>query len=374
MSDNWMQRLIVVDIETNGCKGGCSIDSSNHQIVQLSALPLMADAATSFDAVVKPTVHIPAASTAIHGITNDMAASAATFAVVWAKFERYVATIAADLGVEASDMCLCAHNMSGFDGPLLNRHVREATGQSMQYHLADTLPPFRQAFPDLAGDTPYSLPYLYNTMTGKIFHTAHNALEDCNALRELMIKCPDVLHALVKMPADTFQYAARLRCNNELLTAIKYIGGKRASRIADFLRREQWRDKRCKTIGGLRAYFKLEAGVAPGISRLKALETMLRTDGNIFSDAQLNCIMQQIIARPWTVHEHGLVPYFNFRRFVLHDADVKMLWDAGVRSCDGLREMYMYTCNEHTPTFKKLLRGRTNLSELVISQIAREVI
>ena len=365
--------LVIIDLETNGCRNGAAVDAPYHRIVQFSALPFVAaNDDPPFNAIVNPSVHIPAASTAIHGITNEVARNGIPFAEVWGQFTQYVDRHAAAHGLEPADICLCAHNMIGFDGPVLNREVLAATGHNVPYAMTDTLPAFREFFPNVTGDTPYSLPFLYNTITQKVFHTAHNALHDCNALRELLLHCPNVARGMRVFSAEECRRGFLVACgDDEPLTAVKYVGPKRATAIADFLRREQWRDKTSKTVGGLRAYF---GGGANGTLDTKKLEAFLRTDINVFSDAQLNCIMKQVTGGQWMVHTHATMPYYRFRHLNLHVEGESALWAAKLCSVDALRDMYMYECAENKPQFCEALQNRCpSLSTASVTQIAREV-
>ena len=67
---------VYVDVETTGFRGGAAITSAYHRVVQLSAgLGAPYDPDAAFDTLVHPNIHVPAASTAIHGIDDDVSLS-----------------------------------------------------------------------------------------------------------------------------------------------------------------------------------------------------------------------------------------------------------------------------------------------------------
>ena len=383
--------VVVIDIETNGCRNGATIDSPYHKIVQLSAIPLCMD--MPFDTLVNPGVHIPAASTAIHGISNEDVANAPSFTVAWKNFRDYLANICnvmsktdglpgeEDSPVSIDDLLLCAHNMFGFDARVLSN---ETGGFSDTPNaMIDSLIMFREAYPLLSGRSPYSLPILYNTLTQKVFHTAHNALEDVKALKELLINCKELnwdLSLVQYHPKEEgvnlIDLYAQYLPDLSSLVDLKYVGVRRGRAIADFLRRNDWEANDCKTVGGLRKYFNLHTVLKPEHDKqwVNSLETMLRLDANIFSDADMNSIMTQLTGTKWAVHIDASFAYYNFRTMKLTNNEAKALWGHNIRSICMIRELYMYKYNEDPFAFvSEMHKNVPEVSVATLQRMLREI-
>ena len=77
---------VVVDTETTG------LDVSQARIIQISAVRVTGGRVLTdqvFDALVQPGVRVPPASTAVHGISDEMLGGAPTFRAVKADFDRF---------------------------------------------------------------------------------------------------------------------------------------------------------------------------------------------------------------------------------------------------------------------------------------------
>lgn len=88
--------FVVFDSETTG------LDPAKDQVVQLGAVRVVNGkliAGETFDTLVKPTIQIPASSTKIHHIDNDMVKDAPSFADAHARFHAFT-----------SDAVIVAHN------------------------------------------------------------------------------------------------------------------------------------------------------------------------------------------------------------------------------------------------------------------------
>ncbi|EBA11937.1 3'-5' exonuclease [Roseobacter sp. CCS2] len=98
--------FVVFDSETTG------LDPQKDDVVQLGAVRIVNGriiASETFEALVNPGRPIPAQSTKVHGISDDMVAGAPDFTVVRDNFQRY-----------AANAVLVAHN-APFDMAFLNR-------------------------------------------------------------------------------------------------------------------------------------------------------------------------------------------------------------------------------------------------------------
>ncbi|WP_157020293.1 DUF294 nucleotidyltransferase-like domain-containing protein [Mesorhizobium xinjiangense] len=102
---------VAVDTETTG------LDTAVARIVQIGAVPVSKgtiDENDRFESLVDPRIAIPAASTAIHHITNAMVRNAPSFAEVWADFTAY-----------AGERLLIGYSI-GFDLAVMQREAERA--------------------------------------------------------------------------------------------------------------------------------------------------------------------------------------------------------------------------------------------------------
>lgn len=324
-----MNETVVVDFETNGCDGGCLITSRYHRIVQFAAATM--DGKSEFNHLVHIDEHIPAQSTAIHGISNADLAGEESFGDVWDRFEQWM---------PANTSMLVAHNMHGFDGKILRLElVRSGRVDRLdRFTLADSLLGARSALQADADPClqPFSLGALYQRCTGYMFDGAHDALADVRALIKILSACPAIVP----------QTTCPGRClDSELLTALRNVGVKRATRIANYLEHTELYLGDKKTVGALRS-FCAHFGVI-------ALEKMLRDDVNVFDDHAMVDIMQGVTGRSVQL----TVPYFkHYGRECLSQANRDKLVRSGICTKTQLKHVYMYDCCEVTKTFTDRLR------------------
>lgn len=378
-SDRWirvhttMSCHVLIDFETNGCRGGVPVDHADHRVVQFAAITLRSSRSTGqpleFSCVVKPEteagmVYIPRASTAIHGITNERVAETGpngpkTFAHAWLLFKEWLPS-----NVDA----LVAHNMGGFDGKVLEKELRlcglwhggdALLHKGKRMALCDTLPAFREALPHLSvaaapGTSPYSLGSLFLHATGRGFDM-HNAASDVVALREVMLAYPRVAPRPVGGSTP-------LPLDGEMLTALRYVGCTRAVRLRDHLESCNHSVGDTKTIKALRVYAK-HFGIF-------ALEKTLREQIGVFSDDHVVSIVQEVTG----VHARPTIGYYQFyNRNPFSQTTRAKLRAADIRTRDELRWVFMYTCKEDTAAFEELLQQRAGLTEAQAKRVATVV-
>lgn len=198
-----MPLVIVFDTETTG------LSILTDDVLQLSALPVHIDDETGlwdpydplakFDALINTQKQIDPQATAVHGISrqtldDETAFPFSTLADALVAFRDW---ITAQRKYPKQTIVLAAHNAYRFDLPVLINAARRCEGspsfvEMMQSaHVTgvlDTLPIARQRLVTPSG---HRLGQLYSLFfPGKEMQNAHNALWDCMALREVLVRMP----------------------------------------------------------------------------------------------------------------------------------------------------------------------------------------
>jgi len=157
--------LAVFDLETTG------VDVEQDKIVQVAVIRVEPDGTRrTFEALVNPQRPIPAAATAVHGISDDDVRQAPTFGQILPEIEQIFA--GADLA---------GYNSVRFDQPLL-QHELERAGSALDFsgvqHL-DAMSIFHQK-------EKRDLGAAYKMYCGRDLTGAHNALVDTTATLEIL--------------------------------------------------------------------------------------------------------------------------------------------------------------------------------------------
>lgn len=218
-ADYRRQLLIFFDTETTG------LDVNTDEIIELAArvdpdcLRTMGVTVDSpalpsdlFTSLIRPQRgSIPAAASAVHGITMADMKNQMSFDLVVAAFlqwlEQWLRAVPA-----CSRVLLVAHNNHRFDGPLLRRQVREANalqpqsavmslGMPSYVGFADSLPHFEYIFE--RPNRSFKLVSLYNwwcrqSATSPSSPTAqtHRAEADVRMLMKVIAHCPERIEVL----------------------------------------------------------------------------------------------------------------------------------------------------------------------------------
>ncbi len=184
-------RFVYYDTETTGIK------SEKDRIIEIAAYDPKRD--QSFEELINPGIPIPADATAIHGISNEMVESKASFQVVGQKFIEFC----------GEDAVLVAHNNDSFDVHFLKAECARHGLIMPQWKWLDTLKWARRYRPDLPR---HSLQFL-REIYGFAANNAHRALDDVMMLYNVfsaMIddlptdKVYDLLHKAKKNPNMPF--------------------------------------------------------------------------------------------------------------------------------------------------------------------------
>lgn len=165
-------RPIFYDTETTGVR------AEKDRIIEIAAFDPVNN--TTLECLVNPGCLIPPDATAIHHITNEMVASAPSFAEIGAKFVEFC----------SGDVVLIAHNNDAFDYHFLKHEFsRHQIGMPAEWRFFDTLKWSRRYRRDLPRHTLQFLRELY----GIAANNAHRALDDVVVLHQIYSHMTDDL-------------------------------------------------------------------------------------------------------------------------------------------------------------------------------------
>lgn len=157
-------RPIFYDTETTG------IRAEKDRIIEIAAFDPVNN--RTLECLVNPGCLIPPDATAIHHITNEMVASAPSFAEIGAKFIDFC----------SGDVVLIAHNNDAFDYHFLKHEFsRHQIAMPSVWRFFDTLKWARRYRKDLPRHTLQSLREVY----GIAANNAHRALDDVVVLHQI---------------------------------------------------------------------------------------------------------------------------------------------------------------------------------------------
>lgn len=164
-------RPIYYDTETTG------VSSKKDRIIELAAFDPVND--TTFEVLINPGFPIPAESTAIHHITDDMVKDSPSFKEITQGFVDFC----------KGDSVLVAHNNDGFDKHFLREEFARSEEELPEWKYLDTLKWARKYRPDLPR---HSLQFL-REIYGFEENNAHRALEDVKMLYKIFSAMTDDL-------------------------------------------------------------------------------------------------------------------------------------------------------------------------------------
>ena len=156
-------RAIFYDTETTGVR------PDKDKIIEIAAYDPLNN--RKFEKLVNPGCPIPPDATAIHHITNEMVASAPSFAEVGAEFTEFC----------SGDVVLIAHNNDSFDLHFLRNEFQRYSLLMPSWKFFDTLKWARRYRPDLPRHTLQFLREIY----GIAANNAHRALDDVIILERI---------------------------------------------------------------------------------------------------------------------------------------------------------------------------------------------
>lgn len=156
-------RPIYYDTETTGIK------ADKDRVIEIAAYDPVRN--LHFEKFVNPGCPIPPEATAIHRITDEMVASAPSFAKIGAEFIQFC----------EGDVVLIAHNNDNFDIHFLRYEFERHALQMPSWKFLDSLKWARRYRPDLPRHTLQFLREIY----GIAVNNAHRALDDVMVLHQV---------------------------------------------------------------------------------------------------------------------------------------------------------------------------------------------
>ncbi len=164
-------QAIYFDTETTGTR------PDKDRIIEIAAYDPVQD--RSFVSLIQPGIAIPPDATAIHGITDEMVATAPTFKEVGLKFIEFC----------GADAVLIAHNGDAFDKPFLEQEFARNNLFLPKWPFIDTLKWSRKYRPDLPRHALQHLREVYRIPANQ----AHRALDDVTTLYKIFSQMIDDL-------------------------------------------------------------------------------------------------------------------------------------------------------------------------------------
>lgn len=156
-------KFLYYDTETTGVR------ADKDRVIELAVYDPADN--RSFVKLINPEIPIPPDATAIHHITNEMVASAPTFAEIADEFIAFC----------DGDVVLIAHNNDQFDIHFLRNEFKRCQRDMPNWKFLDTLKWARRYRPDLPRHT---LQFLRSTY-GIPENNAHRALDDVIVLQQV---------------------------------------------------------------------------------------------------------------------------------------------------------------------------------------------
>lgn len=157
--DRYVEDYVVFDLETTG------INPEWDEIIEISAVRVeQGKIADHFSTLVNPGRHIPAAASAVNGITDRMVADAPHISEVIEDFMDFIGAAV-----------LVGHNIHTFDLKYIRRVLGEKMGRELENDYIDTLYMARRCLPQLSHHRLTDLSAYYHIDT----KGAHRALNDC---------------------------------------------------------------------------------------------------------------------------------------------------------------------------------------------------
>lgn len=157
--NKYVENYVVFDLETTGIRQGLD------EIIEISALKVRdGSVAEEYSTLVRPGIRIPAAATAVNGITNDMVRDAPDICQVLGGFLEFV-----------GDEILVGHNIHSFDMNFIYDAAMEVFQKGIRNDYVDTLYLARKCLPQLSHHKLSDVSSYFGIST----EGAHRALNDC---------------------------------------------------------------------------------------------------------------------------------------------------------------------------------------------------
>lgn len=156
---NYVADYVVFDLETTG------ISTDRDEIIEIAAVKVKnGKVVDEFTSLVNPCMHIPAAASAVNGITDRMVAGEPVLEEVFGVFLEFI-----------GNLPLVGHNIISFDMKFIYRAAERIYGKTIQNDFLDTLYFARSCVPGLSRYRLVDLAGYYHISP----EGAHRALNDC---------------------------------------------------------------------------------------------------------------------------------------------------------------------------------------------------
>ena len=349
--------FIYFDLETTGHPGSPHITHDKHRIVQACFL---AEDQDILNVLVHPEMHIPQASTAIHRVQDDP--TRPSWKTAWATILQWIESKQNKRRSRSyhDTVYLVAHNGQYFDQPVLVKECRRVQVDLPPWiKFVDTLPYFKQHYPERSLQPPATRPYnlgnLYHDLLGKELEGAHDASVDVRGLAELI--------AWTGVPFSAAACATRrFLPDTSSVVDIKWIGVTRATRMENFLLCQRYRSSGYKTIGDVRRFFRFHSNAA--------LEQFLREQLGIQTDGEILSILKEI--RCVSDLDYPCLECTLPRSACLSD-DVDKLVANNLRCASDLSYLYHSVCDAQDAAFRTWLTTRAKVSSYCCTHLLRFV-
>ena len=199
--------LVLFDFETNGLAGG----TQEIRVTEIGALAVDYEGQVQqeFHSFVNPQVKISTKAQQLTGITQAIVEKEPIWKRVGTHFNEWLLTLRGH--DKKKEIVLSAHNGKRFDSRLLffenQRH--DVPFLRDLYHV-DTLPLFKAEFPNLPS---YSMKSVHTHVLGQPVPSAHNALDDCKGMANLIqrIQNHETIEKWMREHRESFD-SVRKRC------------------------------------------------------------------------------------------------------------------------------------------------------------------
>lgn len=156
---SYVEDYVVFDLETTG------INQERDAIIEISAVKVEKHKVVGeFSTLVNPGRHIPAAATAVNGITDDMVKDAPDIETAMRDFLNFI-----------GNCVLVGHNIHTFDTNFVYDAALDFLGQEVKNDYIDTLYMARRCLPELSHHKLTDIAAHFGLQT----EGAHRALYDC---------------------------------------------------------------------------------------------------------------------------------------------------------------------------------------------------
>lgn len=181
--------LVLFDFETNGLVGG----TKNIRITEIGALAVDYEGfndiqeVEQFHSFVNPQVNISRKAQVMTGITQTIVEKEPIWKRVGTQFNEWLLKLRGH--DNKKEIVLSAHNGKRFDSRLLFfENQRHQVPLLRDLYHVDTLELFKAEFPNLAS---YSMESVHTHVFGQPVPSAHNALDDCKGMANIIQKIQD---------------------------------------------------------------------------------------------------------------------------------------------------------------------------------------